>query len=255
MRPGPRAAISAPSFWWMSCCLARDCARQQARASPLCVKVRPRRHGRYDRRLAVSLAGCPADTPPPISQRGVSVLVTPASQRRQAQGGRTVTFNGKQAGPMSGRPARSSLIVSMSVLSQAGAATAAATSAHGPVTRGTDAGAASVRTTGSSLRDWPRHPGTAPGNPPVLRRTIADPCAGLKTLRHNPRFDVIRPTPPPGRAIRHPDPRPALRARAPRTPIRHPLCRATVAPANPVVRRLARSRATARPPETAQRLR
>ena len=34
---------------------------------------------------------------------------------------------------------------------------------------------------------------------------------GLKTLSHNPRLQIIRPTPPPGRAIKDLDPRHALR--------------------------------------------
>ena len=49
------------------------------------------------------------------------------------------------------------------------------------------------------------------GNQPILRRNIADPRARLKTLRHNPRLELIRPTSPPRRAIKNLNPRHSLR--------------------------------------------
>lgn len=46
-----------------------------------------------------------------------------------------------------------------------------------------------------------------PSNQPILRRNIADPRAGLKALGHNPRLEVVRPTPTPRGAIKDLDPR------------------------------------------------
>lgn len=53
-----------------------------------------------------------------------------------------------------------------------------------------------------------------PGNQPILCRNIAEPRTGLKTLGHNLRLEIIRPTSPPGRTIRD------LDLRDPRTSIR-----------------------------------
>lgn len=45
----------------------------------------------------------------------------------------------------------------------------------------------------------------------ILRNNIADPCARQKTLRHDPRFDVMRPAPQSRRAINDLDPRTFIR--------------------------------------------
>lgn len=49
------------------------------------------------------------------------------------------------------------------------------------------------------------------GNQTILRRNIADPCAGLKILGDDPRLQVIRTASPPGRTIKDLDPRNSLR--------------------------------------------